>query len=341
MKSIKRLLVSCSITVLLLITVSVLPAQQVNYPSEIQYPVLYDTSPSLLDIIDNAPPGQPTRETGREVLSHDIVETAVQREPLLNYDPVLQNQQGVNRLLETFVNIEGVNNLADVHPPDPNGDIGPDHYFQTVNTHFAIYDRSGTLLMGPYSIDSLWAGFTGEWTTMNKSDPIVLYDHLADRWFVSIVAFNLNTWNFYELIAVSQSSDPLGAWYRYSYHFNYLLDYPKFGVWPDGYYMSANRYNPYFIFIGMAAYVFERDSMLVGNEARLVSFTSFTDNTAGKGLLPSDLDGVPPPTDSPNYFAYIVDGETQGGDDRLGIFELSVNRCDALLGGDSASHLSK
>src|SRR2546430_13474664 len=29
-------------------------------------------------------------------------------------------------------------------PPDTNGDVGPNHYVQTVNTDFAIFNKSGT-----------------------------------------------------------------------------------------------------------------------------------------------------------------------------------------------------
>ena len=47
---------------------------------------------------------------------------------------------------------------------------------------------------------------------------------------------------FYECIAVSATSDPLGAYYRYQFSFDKLNDYPKMGVWPDGYYMTMNQY---------------------------------------------------------------------------------------------------
>jgi len=47
---------------------------------------------------------------------------------------------------------------------------------------------------------------------------------------------------FYQMIAVSQTPDPTGSWYRWQFSFSDMPDYPKFGVWPDGYYMSANRF---------------------------------------------------------------------------------------------------
>jgi hypothetical protein len=71
----------------------------------------------------------------------------------------------------------------------------------------------------------------------------VLYDHPADRWLVS--RFPLPGYPngpFYELITISQTSDPLGSWHRYAFTFTNMPDYPKFGVWPDGYCMSVNSF---------------------------------------------------------------------------------------------------
>ena len=83
---------------------------------------------------------------------------------------------------------DGVGNANSVLPPDPTGDIGPNHYVQMVNLSFAIYDRSGALLYGPVDNNTLWAGFGGPCQTRNDGDPIVLYDHLADRWMMSLFA---------------------------------------------------------------------------------------------------------------------------------------------------------
>ena len=38
---------------------------------------------------------------------------------------------------------------GDGHPPDPNGDVGPRYYIQTVNTAVGIYDKTtGTRVAG-------------------------------------------------------------------------------------------------------------------------------------------------------------------------------------------------
>lgn len=194
-----------------------------------------------------------------------------------------------------------------------------------MNTHFAIYDRNGNLLHGPALLSTLWDGFDGPWSGHNDGDPIVLYDHLEDRWMITQFAI-LDNEPDYELVAISETNDPLGSWHRYAFEFTDFPDYPKLAVWPDAYYLTVNRFNDAgTAYLGMTAAALERDSMLVGGEARMVLFTGFTDHLSGKGLLPSDLDGQIPATGTPNYFSYIVDGETMGGNDRLGIYEFHVN----------------
>lgn len=62
------------------------------------------------------------------------------------------------------------------------------------------------------------------------ADPIVLYDPLADRWILSQFAFaSFFAPPFYECIAVSQTSDPAGAYFLYAFITpgNNFPDYPK------------------------------------------------------------------------------------------------------------------
>jgi hypothetical protein len=201
-------------------------------------------------------------------------------------------------------------------PPDTVGDIGPNHYVQTVNISLAIYDRSGTLLVGPSPINALWAGFGGPCEVNNHGDPIVRYDHLADRWLVSQFALGAG----FECIAISRTPDPVaGGWYLYGFPTPGFPDYPKIGVWPDGYYMGTQRGFPGG---GLDVYSFDRIRMLSGLPAGAVQFFVPAPSLF---LQPSDLDGPAPPTGTPNFFTRHVDGAQFGGADRLEIFAFSVN----------------
>ena len=60
-------------------------------------------------------------------------------------DPVLQRQVATVSAPVTAANFDGVGNgvagfTVNSAPPDTNGDVGPNHYVQTVNTDFAIYN---------------------------------------------------------------------------------------------------------------------------------------------------------------------------------------------------------
>ncbi len=219
-------------------------------------------------------------------------------------DPVLQKNAvrlpSQTNALVTGTNFEGISNLDSVYPPDPNGDVGPNHYVQMVNVHFAIYSKTGTLLYGPAAANTLWAGFGGTCETSNDGDPIVLYDKIADRWILS----QFTATNPYgECIAVSTSPDPTGSYYRYFFQFStsVFYDYPKLGIWPDGYYLSANRFTA--TFQGSSAIALDRSAMLTGAAA---AFKQFNTSTAYGALLPSSLDGSTlPPAGSPNYFVEI------------------------------------
>src|SRR6184192_1515020 len=93
--------------------------------------------------------------------------------------------------------------LVNSAPPDTNGDVGPNHYVQIVNTDFAIFNKTGTTVFGPVPINTLWSGFGGGCQTNNDGDPVVLYDPIADRWLIS--QFSVSTTPFLQCLAVSQT----------------------------------------------------------------------------------------------------------------------------------------
>ena len=217
-----------------------------------------------------------------------------------------------------------------VLPPDTTGDVGPNHFVQWVNLSFAVYSKgSGTtppaLLYGPAAANTLWAGFGGPCETRNDGDPIVRYDHLADRWVMSQLAIPNNFLGillfgpFYECIAVSATSDPLGAYYRYQYLFDKLNDYPKMGVWPDGYYMTMNQYTSLSLqWAGQGVVAFDRAKMLAGQPAAAIYYDLASVDMNLAGMLPADLDGPAPPAGSPAYFAQVDDDAWGATADRPG-----------------------
>ena len=257
--------------------------------------------------------------------------------PLIVQDPVIQASPGAVAMPSTSQSFEGVGNNDWVLPPDPNGAVGPGHYVQWVNLSFAVFSKSGVLLYGPAAGNTLWAGFGGACEARNDGDPIVLYDRQADRWLMSQLALE-NDFNgpFWQCVAVSQTGDPTGAYFRYAFkiHDTKLNDYPKLAIWPDGYYLAVNQFivDCSFFFCteqwaGQRVVAFERDKMLQGLAAQTIAFELAPTQNLG-GMLPADSDGSAPPAGAPAVFAQIDDDEFNRSlipVDRLQIWEFHVD----------------
>jgi hypothetical protein len=306
----------------------------VIHPTEIIIQNAYDISPPLSNL-PLIPVGEKKQKHKGEIpnQNYSLIFNEINRftETTSGRDPLLQVSEGTMAPVSTIVNVDGISATQGYIPPDPAGDIGTNHYIQATNLHFAVYSRAGALLYGPAALSTLWQGFPGY---TSDGDPVVLYDHLADRWIITQFSLpNYPNGPFYELLAVSQTPDPLGAWHRYSFQFSKMPDYPKFGVWDDGYYMSANLYSSGALnYTGPAAIVLERDSLLAGKPARMTIFEPGADR---RPLLVADLDGPLPPAGSPGYFLSVNDDQANT-DDHLELFSLYAdwtNPANSLLAG--------
>ena len=237
-------------------------------------------------------------------------------------DGSLQDDYSPEGISSITKNFDGVS-AGGYAPPDPSGDVGPNHYVQMVNVQTQIWDKNGNSLAGPFNNSNFWAGLPGPWSGTNDGDPIVLYDEIADRWMVSQFALpNYPNGPFYILIAVSTTSDPAGNYYQYAYSFPDMPDYPKFGIWPDGYYMSANTFASGSLnYLGTYATVFDRNTMLAGGAATMQNFVL---SNSTWSLLPSDCDGAFPPIGSPNYFLATYNG-FGGGNTNLDVYQFHVD----------------
>jgi hypothetical protein len=281
--------------------------EQLSNGGVVGYSVYNDTSPALRDMAQILP-----QELGRQEdeklwrFPHpqtDAKDTVIQSllGPLAMPAPIM-----------TFEGIPQVSSSCGCLPPDTNGDVGPNHFVQTVNTAYQIWNKSGVSLLGPAALSTLWTGMST--CAVNHGDPVVLYDEIADRWFIS--QFRSSS-PYGMCIAISTSPDPTGSYHRYFFQHSTatFYDYEKYGVWPDGYYMSANKFGSIF-FEGTGNVVYERDRMLQGLSARFVEFGT---STSFGSLLPSDLDGPNlPPAGAPNAFVNFTSG-------RLNIWRFHVD----------------
>ena len=278
-------------------------------------PVYFDVSPPLTEITPTTTPPEFGRENNEEAENREYPFW----EPM-GPDPVWQKDHGTNELTDAIIgNFAGINCPSGLSPSDDNGDIGPNHYIQTVNSQFQIFNRNGSSAYGPVNINTLFSTLPGG--TCNSGDPIVLYDQVANRWLIS--QFSVCTATYYMHIAVSTSADPLGTYYRWAYSWGTALpDYPKFGVWRDSYLLGLNN--------GAAGVMdivaFDRAQMIAGNASpQVVKFDNPWRPASGLHCVqPLDNDGTFAAAGSPGLFITINDN-AWGYTDQLWIYTLTVN----------------
>jgi hypothetical protein len=266
-------------------------------------------------------------------------------------DGAVQSRMPAPRIPSPLTNFEGLSNQDNfntfgfrVNPPDPNGEVGPNNYVEIINLVFGIFDKTGNLLLGPVDTGTLWSGFAIPDCTDPSGDPVVLYDQTTDRWILS----QFTTRGLfapvpeYNCVAVSQTGDPTGAYFRYAFPTQpdlddggfFFPDYPKYGVWSNSYIMTTRDFGFGPTGYGISVYALEKNKMVNGEpDARAVQFFLDSDqvpiNLIGDGLLPPDIDGNrrPSSNDAP---APIVGTQDDGGPygatfDALNIWELTVH----------------
>ncbi|MCB9135042.1 MAG: hypothetical protein H6636_06425 [Anaerolineales bacterium] len=231
-------------------------------------------------------------------------------------DPIVQSTVGPNVIPTPIVSFDAVPNIAGFTPPDPNGDVGPNHIVVMSNVHFAVYNKTGSVLYGPVTNNTLWSGFGGDCETDNSGDPVVLYDQFHDRWLLS--QFTSSGPTYFNCVAISTSGDPTGTYYRYAVSTGTNFpDYPKYGIWSNAYYISTREFAGGTTFVGVGAYAMQISDVINGNPNPVIlSFLAAPVGggyNVGDGLLPADLDGnTLPPTNDEYYMGSMDDGAAYG-----------------------------
>jgi len=117
------------------------------------------------------------------------------------------------------------NTQYSLEPPDQGLCVGGGFVVEAINNAISVYDTSGNLLSGPEALSQFWGltpeidrttGITGQFI----SDPKCVYDPGTQRWFVTELMQDTGTnggGRNFNLIAVSKTSDPRGAFVVFSY----------------------------------------------------------------------------------------------------------------------------
>ena len=230
---------------------------------------------------------------------------------------------------QTFAGLTSAQACGSCLPPDTDGDVGPNHYIQSVNSSIAIYSKTGTVLSGPTTYNSFFSAMgasTPCGANLNDGDGVVFYDHMADRWIVSDFAFSAfpGPGPFYQCIGVSKTSNPVsGGWWLYAVQVDpansgYIGDYPKFGMWPDAYYMTVNLFSGLTTatetFNGVRVFAFNRAAMINGGPASTIAFSVLPADLGDQySLVPASFrTGTPPPAGQPEWLLSVNSSATSG-----------------------------
>lgn len=122
-------------------------------------------------------------------------------------------------LLDTFQGVLRGDAGSMSGPPDTDGAVGPNHYVETVNRNFAVYDKE----TGAELVNILLGAFLPG----SNGDPRVLFDHHSGRWIVLVTDFSATATIF---LAVSLTDDPTGDWFKTSF---FTAEGSDSGTWPD------------------------------------------------------------------------------------------------------------
>jgi hypothetical protein len=218
--------------------------------------------------------------------------------------------------------LEGLRDPGGVTPPDPNGDVGKQHYVQMVNSAdgawFQVWDKNtGQSVYGPALTSTIWS----QVSTQSFGDPIIQYDHAADRWLM----LELRSFADELLLAISDNGDPAGGWKAYSFQTLGFPDYPKLYVWHNAYFLTANEIvetNE------CAGYALERAALLAGEPTfQLYRFQM----PRYQGIVYQPATGVDweggaaPPPNSPGYILRLYDDAWGGDVDHLQVWRVFLN----------------
>lgn len=306
-----------------------------DFVSEPVTPTFITVDMSRLPPAPTWKPGDPLIEIPRQFYGDPNAPVPVPANPVqVPTDPLASLQQAYDRarapraLIQGF-SVNGTSSTA--QPNDPTGDVGTNEFVMAINaaggTQFSRHDKvTGAQIGNAVVLDSL---ATGGACGSGLGDPIIMFDELANRWVITEFSTQAGRALCYYISSVADLSGTV-TWTRYEFVMPAFPDYPKYGVWPDGYYAGANE-------SGTAGnrplYVMDRVAMLAGQPATFQRFP--IPNLAGFGFQmtqPADIAGTTlPPAGTGGLFARHRDDEAHNAGsnnptrDFIELFEIDIN----------------
>lgn len=140
--------------------------------------------------------------------------------------------KGQLQLGQNYDGIDFLGSNCQCLPPDTNAAVGNNFVVETVNIQVRVFDKATGLLLLNEPLSALFGAPTG-------GDPYVLYDDIADRWYVT--AFDSSYAGLF--LAVSFDGNPLDGFRTYDLtNVGGFPDYQKPGFNKDAIFVSYNDF---------------------------------------------------------------------------------------------------
>jgi len=127
-----------------------------------------------------------------------------------------------------------------VIPPDVDGAVGPTKIMESFNNNYRIRSKSTGSTISTVGTATFWASVVAASERASLTDPRTLYDPYNNRWIVAMQTFTSGAGKI--LVGVSQTSDPSGSWFLYSFNSGATLDFPTVGFNKNWISVAINQY---------------------------------------------------------------------------------------------------
>jgi hypothetical protein len=241
---------------------------------------------------------------------------------------------------QTVTTFEGVDASQLAHQQidfDPNGAVGTKQYMEWVNVAYQAYDKTtfAPVWATPQVGNLPWRTNLMANCYNLSGDGLIMFDRVASRWIIAAHGMP-GGGQYYYCVAISNTDDLTSStlsWYTYEFPLTpvlgtnsrghaYFPDWPKWGTWADGYYVSFdlldadNKYLP----IGVVACVLDRTNMLTGSTTNPTQCFSDPNPIPTSGslylkhsLIPADVEGtVLPPAGRDEFMVSIQNPPNDG-----------------------------
>src|SRR5271167_2660768 len=282
---------------------------QVLSNAVVNEPIQFDVSPPLAELVTAAPAQQGVRLMHAPLLPKLQQLTGAQQSQGAGAAGSLQPLIAPLISATLGLSFEGVGNTSTLNcpsvagftvaPPDANAAVGDTQVVQWVNVCYAVFDRStGALIAGPFAGTNFWAGFGAPCETNNDGDIIIQWDKTNHRWLAAQNVFSGPP--YYTCVAVSQTADATGSYFRYTFPQPGFPDYPKWGLTRSVYYQTQNVFGFGSTGFGVNVCAYDAKNMLKGSSkaTQVCIFDNSNGTSFDDSMLPADDDSDSGPTKS-------------------------------------------